>query len=604
MSVQTDLDARVASLKGILDESNAALTDKGGEAAQTLSGLPAAIENLPTAELSDVFIMPTGKDFEVEPEEGTGFGTISVAGDMNLEPQNIAAGVTIYGVEGTLVPGATSSIPEEYQPYVDHALLLYTGEYENMAILEWNEHLAIVFMMSDFAVTEYNEAATEFKAQGWVSCSFNKLTDNWTFTDWRNEPSTGGNYVMNIRYSSVYWYYNGQIIWPFGMSGGGGGGAGLNIAYGDTAPEDTTKLWVKAAEPNAVEVTTGKSFSAGGIEQVTTLSRESYGIATAAVGSKVYLFGGYNQTTQISVFDRETETVTTLSTTLPTGGYSIAPAVVGNKVYLFGGAVAYNSNSKAIMVFDTETETVTQLNTTIPKALTNITAAAVGSKVYLFGGKPASGSAVNTIYVFNTENETIASTGTTLPAGRQSMGVGVLGTKVYLLGGMYSDVYNTVLVFDTETYALTTSGATLPAALSNMGFAQVGAEVYLFGGYNNGYLNTIHVFDMATETGTTLESKLPKETQNISAAFSGGTVYLVGGQNINPAPVLKMTVFAPLAPGKMILQYAIGGKLFPVINSDALTIEMCPASVHIGDESGAAQPTEAFIYTDGAWTAI
>jgi hypothetical protein len=76
-------------------------------------------------------------------------------------------------------------------------------------------------MMSDFTVTDYNATTTEFKAQGWVSCSFNKLHDNWTFTDWRDTPSTGGNYVMNIRYSSAYWYYNGQIIWPFGMSGGG-----------------------------------------------------------------------------------------------------------------------------------------------------------------------------------------------------------------------------------------------------------------------------------------------------------------------------------------------------------------------------------------------
>lgn len=234
MSVQTDLDARVASLKGILDDSNAALTDKGGEAAQNLSGLPAAIENLPggAGDLMDVYVMPTGKDFEVEPDEGTGFGTITVAGDMNLEPQNIAAGVVIYGVEGTLVPGATSSIPEEYLPFVDHALLLYTGEYEHMAILEWNEHLAIVFMMSDFALTEYNETTTEFKAQGWVSCSFNKLNDNWNFTDWRDQPSTGGNYVMNIRYSSTPWMFNGAVIWPFGGGGGGGepgGGGGGGI---------------------------------------------------------------------------------------------------------------------------------------------------------------------------------------------------------------------------------------------------------------------------------------------------------------------------------------------------------------------------------------
>ena len=220
MSVQTDLEARVASLRGVLDNSNAALTDKGGGAAESLSGIPAAIQNLPTAELNDVFIMPTGQDFDVTPDEGTGFGTISVAGDMNLEPQNIAAGVTIYGVEGTLQPGATSTIPEEYQPYVEHALLLYTGDYKNLAILESNNKLNVAFLMDDFQVLTYNETTTEFTAQGWLYCEYTKSSQTWRVVDHTVEASTGSNFVKNIRYSSVYWEYNGKVIWPVGMGGG------------------------------------------------------------------------------------------------------------------------------------------------------------------------------------------------------------------------------------------------------------------------------------------------------------------------------------------------------------------------------------------------
>lgn len=222
MSLQSELNARVEALKGILDDSNDALTDKGGDAVKTLSDIPDAIRDLAGGELVDAYVVPTGQEFTEYPADGTGFGSVTVAGDYNLVPQNIAAGVTIYGVEGTLMPGATGSIPPEYQPYIDHALLLYTGEYENMAILEWNEYLAIVFMMSDFIITEYNATTTEFKAQGWVSCSFNKLNDNWNFTDWRSTPSLGGNYVMNIRYSSTPWMFNGAVIWPFGGGGGGG----------------------------------------------------------------------------------------------------------------------------------------------------------------------------------------------------------------------------------------------------------------------------------------------------------------------------------------------------------------------------------------------
>ena len=232
MSVQTDLDARVASLRNILDNSNEALAEKGGEAAESLSGLPAAIQSLPAAELEDVYIVPTGQDFDVEPAEGSGFGTISVAGDYNLTPENIAAGVVIYGVEGTLVPGATSNIPEEYQPYVDHALLLYTGDYKNMAILESTNKLNVAFLMDDFQVLTYDEASTEFTAKGWLYCEYTKSNQTWRIVDYTVQASTGQNYVKHIRYSSVYWEYNGQVIWPFGMSGGGGeSGGGLPAVW-------------------------------------------------------------------------------------------------------------------------------------------------------------------------------------------------------------------------------------------------------------------------------------------------------------------------------------------------------------------------------------
>ena len=173
---------------------------------------------------TDIVVTPTGEEFTETPPNGKAFGSVTVEGDVNLEPQNIAAGVIIYGVEGTLTPGYSSNVPDEYQSYVEHALLLYTGDYANMAILEGYTYLSIVFLMDDFTVTSFDPTTTEFKASGWLSCSLNKFADTWDVTDWRNEASAGQNYVKNIRYSSVYWEYNGSIIWPVGMSGGAGGG--------------------------------------------------------------------------------------------------------------------------------------------------------------------------------------------------------------------------------------------------------------------------------------------------------------------------------------------------------------------------------------------
>ena len=54
------------------------------------------------AVLNDIRVEPTGEDFTVNPDEETdGFSSVEVAGDENLKPENILRDVTIYGVTGT-----------------------------------------------------------------------------------------------------------------------------------------------------------------------------------------------------------------------------------------------------------------------------------------------------------------------------------------------------------------------------------------------------------------------------------------------------------------------------------------------------------------------
>ena len=117
-------------------------------------------------------------------------------------------------------------------------------------------------------------------------------------------------------------------------------GASLNIAYGNTAPSDTSKLWIKGSEAEEVTITTQQLFST----LSTTLSVGTYGIGTAAVGTKIYLFGGNDSNGRINtinVFDTTNNTISTLSTTLPTNTEGIGTAAVGTKIYLFGGYVEY-----------------------------------------------------------------------------------------------------------------------------------------------------------------------------------------------------------------------------------------------------------------------
>ena len=182
--------------------------------------------------LESLTVTPTGETFTVTPDDGVdGFNRVTVDGDYNLTPENIAEGITIYGVEGTLKIGAAEDIPSEYESFIEYAKSLYTGDYANIAIVESNNILNVAFLMDNFKVLSYNESNTEFTAIGWLYCEYTKATQTWRVVDYRTVASTGTNYVKHIRYSSAYWEYNGQVIWPVGMSGGGGesGGGAFGI---------------------------------------------------------------------------------------------------------------------------------------------------------------------------------------------------------------------------------------------------------------------------------------------------------------------------------------------------------------------------------------
>ena len=122
-------------------------------------------------------------------------------------------------------------VPDEYQGFVDEAKTLYDGDYSYLAVIESPNILNVAFLMDDFQVLTYDEATTEFTAKGWLYCEYTKDAQTWRVVNYTTEASTGMNYTKHIRYSSAYWEYNGQVIWPVGMSGGGGesGGGGLTF---------------------------------------------------------------------------------------------------------------------------------------------------------------------------------------------------------------------------------------------------------------------------------------------------------------------------------------------------------------------------------------
>lgn len=175
--------------------------------------------DVPTPELNlqEKTANPTGTQFDVTPDSDyNGLSKVIVTGEVNLKPENIAYGVTIYGVTGTMVPPANmTTVPDAYKQLFEQARQLYTGDYKNLMILESDQAVAFGFMLDGFKVMSYDDSNSEFTAQKWVYVAYNKGTGQWKVEDWSNSTSNGNSYIKNIRYSDAYIYYGTRLLYPF-----------------------------------------------------------------------------------------------------------------------------------------------------------------------------------------------------------------------------------------------------------------------------------------------------------------------------------------------------------------------------------------------------
>ena len=386
-------------------------------------------------------------------------------------------------------------------------------------------------------------------------------------------------------------------------------GAELNIAYGDTAPTDTSKLWIKSATPTKVKVTPNVSGAESLNSGIATLPTATSSMACAAVGTKIYLFGGYtggSRLNRIDVFDTTSSTLTTLSATLPTAASGIACAAVGTKIYLFGGSTSSSSCTKAIYLFDTTSNTITTLSESVPIAACDRACAAVGTKIYLFGGNNGSNSRYGSIHVFDTTSNTITSLSKEVP-NAFNYGCAAVGTKIYLFGGYIgsTEKANWIYAFDTTSDTLTKLSATLPTAAEGIACAAVGTKIYLFGGYSgSSYLSKINVFDTTSGTLTALSASLSISAYKMACAAVGTKIYLFGGKgNSYLSTVNKFTITISLTSGHILIASS-QSNLFDLISSDSVQIESGVQNVYKGNASNEAELVDAYLHNGTNWVNV
>lgn len=156
-----------------------------------------------------------------------------------------------------------------------------------------------------------------------------------------------------------------------------------------------SKTFSQGTTINIYDVT-NNSFSKSNV----SLPISASGIAACAINDKIYLFGGHNTDTSagiygtfldsITVFDVTNNTILTLGVRLPVGMTNIGVAALGTKIYLFGGGSA-NEYHNTIYEFDTLTNVIKKLDIELPEKMHGIAASTVNDKIYLFGGQGSSG---------------------------------------------------------------------------------------------------------------------------------------------------------------------------------------------------------------------
>ena len=394
----------------------------------------------------------------------------------------------------------------------------------------------------------------------------------------------------------------------------GGGGSELNIAYGNTAPEDTSKLWIKSEEPSNISFPVlwkPEQIVDGITDTGTTLPTAANYIATATVGTKIYLLGGYSRNGSvktIQVFDTSNNTIQTLSTTLPQAMYAMGIAAVDTKIYLFGGYGYNDGRLNIIQVFDTTNNTIQTLSTTLQQHIDSLATAAVGNKIYLFGGYTNNSKPTTTIQVFDTTNNTIQILSTTLPQTMHSMGIAAVGNKIYLFGGQTNNNsrLDTIRVFNITNNTIQTLSRTLSQSTDSINAAAVGNKIYLFGGKpnNTSYLNKIQVFDTSNNTIQTLSTTLPQAASSIGTAAVGTKIYLFGGYNDTgyKNTISLFTVNIPLSSNNIIIPQEYYSRTFKVLKAPT-EVEVAVKYVYKGDQN-LAKLIDAYLYDGANWVNV
>jgi N-acetylneuraminic acid mutarotase len=266
-------------------------------------------------------------------------------------------------------------------------------------------------------------------------------------------------------------------------------------------------------------------------------------MAVAAVGTKIYVLGGYPSSrtpvNTLQIYDTATGTWKR-GAIYPITIHHPVTVGVGGKLYSLGGQISLSGQSDTSRTFeyDPERDAWREL-APMPTARGGGAGAAVGDKIYVVGGRPP---AANAFEVYSIAENRWA----TLPRlpqrynNRNHLAAAAIGGKIYVAGGRYNgggfgDPRTDALdMYDPGTNTWSSKKPMLRVRGGMSGVAAFGC-FYVYGGEGQGIgePNDVYpdhdVYNPVTDTWTALK-KLPVPFHGVTGgAFVDGLIYMPGG---------------------------------------------------------------------------
>jgi len=304
-----------------------------------------------------------------------------------------------------------------------------------------------------------------------------------------------------------------------------------------------------------------------GITNITTstyLRRHSM----VAIDDNMYIFGGQYSSYYSNLYKIDTDGTleeipltadeeTTTNKPSETGAHSMV--AIGSNIYIFGGYSGGSTKYDNLYKIDTTTKVSTNIelrpindnNSNKPSARYDHSMVAIGSNMYIFGGYDGA-DYKNDLYKIDTEGNAVKIDliGSDKPSPRYNHSMVVIGTNMYIFGGYDGvDYYSNLYKIDTEgnSVKIDLIGSDKPSAIYGHSMVAIGTNMYIFGGYD-GADNKNDLYKIDTEGNsvkiTLNEDKVSKRIWHTMVILDN-SFYIFGGLGSSALNDLVKIPFTP-----------------------------------------------------------